>query len=104
MSVLTGDELSAEMQKIPEWEIQEGRLFSAFEFTDFVAAFGFMGQVALLAERMNHHPDWSNVYNRVEIHLISHDAGGITARDIALAVQIDALLEVKLLNANSKLH
>ena len=61
-------------------------------FKDFVAAFGFMSQVALLAESMNHHPEWSNVYNRVEIALTTHDASGITERDFKLATQIEALL------------
>ncbi|MDH5171990.1 MAG: 4a-hydroxytetrahydrobiopterin dehydratase, partial [Gammaproteobacteria bacterium] len=60
-------------------------------FKDFVEAFGFMSRVALLAEAMNHHPEWSNVYNRVDIHLTSHDAGGISERDFTLANRIDRL-------------
>ena len=62
-----------------------------WSFTNFVEAFGFMSRVALLAERADHHPEWSNVYGRVDIVLTTHDAGGLSTRDIALARQIDAL-------------
>ena len=61
-------------------------------FEDFVEAFGFMTRVALIAEAMNHHPEWSNVWNKVEINLTTHDAGGITMRDFRLASAIDKLL------------
>jgi 4a-hydroxytetrahydrobiopterin dehydratase len=64
----------------------------SFTFASFVEAFGFMSRVALLAEKADHHPEWSNVYNRVEIMLTTHDAGGLSGRDIALAAQIDALV------------
>ncbi len=63
-----------------------------FSFDDFVAAFGFMASVALLAEKADHHPEWSNVYNRVDILLTTHDADGLSMRDITLARAIDALL------------
>jgi 4a-hydroxytetrahydrobiopterin dehydratase len=63
----------------------------SFKFADFAAAFGFMAQVALRAEKAGHHPDWSNSYNRVTIALSTHDAGGVTERDIALAKAIDAI-------------
>lgn len=62
-----------------------------FEFKDFVAAFGWMAQVALKAEKMDHHPEWSNVYKTVEVALTSHDAGGLTDRDVTLAQAMDAL-------------
>ena len=64
-----------------------------FVFGDFVAAFGFMTRVAILAEKADHHPEWSNVYNRVDIVLTTHDAGGLSQRDIDLAQAIDGLLE-----------
>jgi 4a-hydroxytetrahydrobiopterin dehydratase len=63
-----------------------------FTFADFVTAFGFMTQVALLAEKADHHPEWSNVWNRVDILLTTHDAGGLSARDVALARQIDEIV------------
>ncbi|MCG6120266.1 MAG: 4a-hydroxytetrahydrobiopterin dehydratase, partial [Blastomonas sp.] len=63
-----------------------------FKFTDFVEAFGFMTRVAILAEKADHHPEWSNVYSRVEILLTTHDAGGLSQRDIDLATQIDAMI------------
>ncbi|MFN4298334.1 MAG: 4a-hydroxytetrahydrobiopterin dehydratase [Thermaurantimonas sp.] len=74
------------------WREENNTLIKTFEFKDFVEAFGFMSKVALLAEKMNHHPYWINVYNRVEIRLNTHDAGGVvTEKDHALAKAIDAL-------------
>lgn len=74
------------------WTAADGKLHRSFKFRDFVEAFAFMSQVALLAERMDHHPEWSNVYNRVEISLTTHDAGNsVTALDFELASQINAL-------------
>jgi 4a-hydroxytetrahydrobiopterin dehydratase len=73
------------------WNPLRGAIHKAFRFPDFVTAFGFMTRVALAAERINHHPEWLNVYDRVEITLTTHDAGGLTALDLALAKQIDAL-------------
>jgi 4a-hydroxytetrahydrobiopterin dehydratase len=81
------------MAELPEWEVREEKLYRQFVFKDFVSAFGFMTQVALLAEKLDHHPDWSNVYNRVDIALTTHDLGGISMRDITLAKQIDEHLE-----------
>ena len=72
--------------------MREGRLHREFEFAGFVEAFGFMSRVALLAEKMDHHPNWSNVYNRVVIDLSTHDVGGLSARDFELAGRIDQLL------------
>ena len=78
---------------LPEWRMAEGRdaIVRNFRFKDFSEAFGFMARVALLAEKQDHHPEWSNVYNRVEIVLSTHDAKGLSKRDIALAQAIDAL-------------
>ena len=74
------------------WTIEEGKLYRAFKFPSFIAAFGFMTQVAILAEKADHHPEWFNVYNKVNISLTTHDAGGISTRDFALAEQISALI------------
>jgi 4a-hydroxytetrahydrobiopterin dehydratase len=74
------------------WEVVDGKLHREFEFHNFVEAFGFMSMVALLAEKADHHPNWSNVYNRVVIDLVSHDAGAITDRDTALADAINMAL------------
>ena len=74
------------------WTIEEGKLYRAFKFPNFIAAFGFMTQVAMLAEKADHHPEWFNVDNKVNISLTTHDAGGISTRDFALAEQISALI------------
>jgi len=79
---------------LPGWRMAEGRdaIRRSFRFRDFSEAWGFMARVALLAEAQDHHPEWSNVWNRVEILLTTHDAGGLSARDVRLAQAIDALL------------
>ena len=84
--------INKKLLALDHWCLSDNRLERQFVFKDFIAAFGFMSQVALLAETMNHHPEWSNVYNRVEIFLTTHDAGGITERDFTLADRIDQLL------------
>lgn len=78
---------------LPAWRLLPDRdaIARDFKFKDFSAAWGFMARVALLAERYDHHPEWSNVYNRVSITLTTHDAGGLSARDVALAQAIDAI-------------
>lgn len=90
---LTDDERDRLLPGLPGWTHQPDRdaLTKQFRFDDFVAAFGFMTRVALLAEKADHHPEWSNVYNRVDILLTTHDAGGLSTRDVALARQIDAV-------------
>lgn len=79
---------------LPGWAMAEGRdaIVRRFQFADFSAAWGFMARVALLAEAQDHHPEWSNVWNKVEILLTTHDAGGLSARDLRLAKAIDAVL------------
>ncbi|MES2713297.1 MAG: 4a-hydroxytetrahydrobiopterin dehydratase [Pseudomonadota bacterium] len=79
--------------RLPGWALAPGgdALTRAFRFRDFSQAWGFMSRVALLAEAQDHHPEWSNVYNRVTITLTTHDAGGLSARDVRLAEAIDAL-------------
>jgi 4a-hydroxytetrahydrobiopterin dehydratase len=76
---------------VDQWTLADGRLRREFVFSDFSQAWGFMSRVALLAEARNHHPDWSNSWNKVVIELVSHDAGGLTERDVDLASAIDAL-------------
>ncbi len=76
-----------------EWTLQGGKLHRTFQFRDFVGAFGFMSQVALVAERMNHHPEWFNVYRTVTVDLTTHDAGGISDSDFELAAAMEALAQ-----------
>ena len=79
---------------LPAWKPVEGRdaISRSFRFADFGEAWGFMSRVALLAEAQQHHPEWSNIWNRVEIVLTTHDAGGLSGRDLRLARAIDGLL------------
>ena len=88
---LPADVIEKYLQQCPHWALDQGKLYRRFVFDDFVTAFGFMSRVALLAEAMNHHPEWSNVWNSVEIHLTTHDAGGISELDFQLARKIDGL-------------
>ncbi|OWK29641.1 4a-hydroxytetrahydrobiopterin dehydratase [Sphingomonas mucosissima] len=83
------------LDSLPDWDYNEGRdaITRTVVFTDFAEAFGFMTQVALIAERADHHPEWTNVWNRVEITLTTHDAGGLSERDVELAAAIDAILD-----------
>ena len=74
------------------WSVKESKLYRAFKFPDFVSAFGFMTKVAIIADRTNHHPEWSNVYNKVVINLTTHEAGGISKRDFELAQEISTLI------------
>ena len=90
-SKLSPATIATKLAELGQWSLHNDKLYRRFVFADFVAAFGFMSQVALLAEAADHHPDWSNVYNRVDISLTTHDAGGITERDFALAQRISRL-------------
>jgi 4a-hydroxytetrahydrobiopterin dehydratase len=90
VETLSETEIEKGMAGCPGWERRDNRIVRQFLFTDFVEAFDFMSSVALLAEDAIHHPEWSNVYNRVDIELTTHDAGGLTARDFSLAAEIDA--------------
>ncbi len=84
----------AALEELIHWQVVAGRdaITRSFRFAGFVDAFGFMAKVALLAEKADHHPEWSNVYNKVEIVLTTHDAGGLSTRDIDLARAIDRLV------------
>jgi 4a-hydroxytetrahydrobiopterin dehydratase len=88
---LNEQQVAEAVAKLPGWSIRDGALHREFVFKDFVEAFGFMTRVALAAEAMNHHPDWSNSWNRVSISLITHSAGGLTANDFDLATKIQGL-------------
>ena len=89
---LDAAEKSALSTTLPNWVVNGDKLHRDVEFNSFVEAFGFMAQVALLAESKNHHPNWSNVYNRVSIDLTTHDLGSLSSLDVELASAIDALL------------
>ena len=84
--------IDQELSRLTDWGLNQNKLYRHFTFDNFIEAFGFMSKVALLAEAMNHHPEWSNVYNRVDIHLTTHDADGISERDFILAAKINSLL------------
>ncbi|MHB8849045.1 MAG: 4a-hydroxytetrahydrobiopterin dehydratase [Burkholderiales bacterium] len=84
--------LERALASIPCWSLEDDKLRRQFSFRNFVDAFGFMTRVALIAERMDHHPEWRNVYRTVTIDLTTHDAGGITRKDIELALAIDSLI------------
>jgi len=88
---LTSDQVAEALPSLQGWSLEGGKLFREFRFAGFVEAFGFMASVALVAESMNHHPEWSNVWNRVSVHLVTHDAGGITELDLTLARRMSEL-------------
>ncbi len=91
MAKLPIDELRTALRRLPDWRLAEGReaITRKFQFVDFDAAFAFMTRTALLAAKMDHHPEWFNVYNRLEVTLATHDAGGVTGKDIELAMAMD---------------
>ncbi|MEO0479175.1 MAG: 4a-hydroxytetrahydrobiopterin dehydratase [Planctomycetota bacterium] len=86
---LTDDQVREALERLDGWSIENGKLHSEFVFRDFREAFGFMAQIATAAEAMNHHPEWFNVYKTVRVHLTTHDAGGLTELDIALATEMN---------------
>ena len=88
---LTRQEIEEALSRLQGWQVRGDKLHRELRFGSFVHAFGFMASVALVAESMNHHPEWQNVYNQVIIDLTTHDAGGISPRDVALAERIDEL-------------
>jgi 4a-hydroxytetrahydrobiopterin dehydratase len=86
---LDDDQISAALADVPGWTVQEGKLHREFRFRDFNQAFGFMTRAALHAESMDHHPEWFNVYSRVVVDLVTHDADGITLLDLSLARKLN---------------
>lgn len=91
MKRLSEQEIERGLEALPKWRRKGDGIERGYRFKDFVEAFGFMSQVALIAEKMNHHPEWSNVYGRVDVRLTTHDADGITELDLGLAREMDRL-------------
>ncbi len=89
---LSPGQISALSTSLPDWSVLNGKLHREFRFANFVDAFAFMAKVALIAEAMGHHPEWSNVWNRVTIDLVTHDTGGLSNLDVELANRIDAAI------------
>jgi 4a-hydroxytetrahydrobiopterin dehydratase len=90
-SRLSDSQISEGLQALPEWTVKDGKLHREYQFPDFAHAFGFMATSAPLIERMNHHPEWSNVYSRVVVDLSTHDAGGITQLDFKLGKLLEGI-------------
>lgn len=88
---LDSSDVHKRVSQLEGWELVDGKLHREFKFGSFVEAFGFMASAALEAEKMNHHPEWFNVYSKVSVDLTTHDAGGITELDFELAAKMDAL-------------
>ena len=88
MAALTDQEIEAQVAQLHGWAYADGKLRASFEFADFVEAFGFMSKVAIVAEKLFHHPDWSNSWNRVDIAIVNHDAGGVSDQCFELATRI----------------
>jgi 4a-hydroxytetrahydrobiopterin dehydratase len=93
MKKLSQEQVDSRLKSIPGWRVAQGKLRRTFKFPDFVCAFGFMASAALVAEKMNHHPEWFNVYNTVRVALTTHDAGGISAADFSLARRMNDLAD-----------
>ena len=93
MNNLTPDEIASALTALPAWSVVHKKLHREYTFADFIHAFGFMATAAIAIEKMNHHPEWSNVWNRVTVDLTTHDSGGITANDVKLAQLLEKLAE-----------
>ena len=91
MMKLSSEQISEELKNLPGWSVKDEKLHKDFEFGDFNEAFGFMTRAAMHIEKMNHHPEWFNVYNKLTVDLTTHDAGGITENDINLAKILNTL-------------
>jgi 4a-hydroxytetrahydrobiopterin dehydratase len=90
---LTEPQIDRALAKLRGWKVQRGKLHKDYRFEDFLHAFGFMQTASIAIEAMNHHPEWFNVYNKVSVDLVTHDAGGITQRDVELAGRLESLAE-----------
>ena len=87
------EDIQQRLLTMPHWSIRDGKLYRHIQFLDFSQAFGFMTQIAIIAEKADHHPEWFNVYNRVDILLTTHDCNGLSQRDVTLAKKIDKVAE-----------
>lgn len=88
---LTEEQIKKELPNLQGWSVVNGKLHKDFVFADFIEAFGFMSRAAIHIEKMNHHPEWFNVYNKIKVELVTHDAGGITQNDVNLAKTLNSL-------------
>ena len=91
LAKLSDDQIKEELKELQGWQLVNGKLHKEFQFKDFNQAFGFMTRAALHAEKMDHHPEWFNVYNKLKVDLMTHDAGGITENDVKLAKILNSL-------------
>lgn len=92
ISAFNTEEILKRLKEHPDWELKDNKLYRRLVFEDFVHAFGFLTQVAIISEKMNHHPEWANVYRTVDIYLTTHEVSGISTRDFALLESIERLL------------
>ena len=92
LTKLSDEQIKEELANLPGWSLVNGKLHKDFVFKDFIEAFGFMSTAALHIEKINHHPEWFNVYNKIKVDLTTHDAGGITQNDINLARILNSLI------------
>ena len=92
LTMLSQEQIKNELKNMLGWTVVEGKLHKEFQFDDFNQAFGFMTRAAMHIEKMNHHPEWFNVYNKLVVNLTTHDAGGITENDIKLAKTLNSLV------------
>jgi 4a-hydroxytetrahydrobiopterin dehydratase len=91
LTKLSDDQIKEKLKELQGWQLVNGKLHKEFQFKDFNQAFGFMTRAALHAEKMDHHPEWFNVYNKLKVDLMTHDAGGITENDVKLAKILNSL-------------
>ena len=92
ITALSTETIQQRLASNPQWELKENKLYRRLMFEDFVHAFGFMTQIAIIAEKINHHPEWANVYRTVDIYLTTHDAGGISEKDFELLAAIEKII------------
>lgn len=91
MNKLSESDISSAIARLPGWSVKDAKLHREYKFADFPHAFGFMATAAPSIEKMNHHPEWSNVYSRVTVDLTTHDSGGITQKDVDLATLLESI-------------